>query len=157
MVFTKESCTNGKFNQSSLVTRLKKVMEEAFPVRFAGLRRVQLKSGIRCGRTTVNLALKFNSKTKEQDVIAVLRNAAKDEKLGDFNVSATKRTRSEADFDTRTTEAGTIALPGGAKGITFGAVVESITALAVAAGIFVFFLWKSRKRNSKNSNGKSSI
>ena len=45
----------------------------------------------------------------------------------------------------------------GAKGITFGAVVESITALAVAAGIFVFFLWKSRKRNSKNSNGKSSI
>ena len=26
MVFTKESCTNGKFNQSSLVTRLKKVV-----------------------------------------------------------------------------------------------------------------------------------
>ena len=45
----------------------------------------------------------------------------------------------------------------GAKGINFGAVVESITALAVAAGILVFFLWKSRKRNSKNSNGKSSI
>ena len=45
----------------------------------------------------------------------------------------------------------------GAKEITFGAVIESITALAVAAGIFVFFLWKSRKRNNKNSNGKSSI
>ena len=45
----------------------------------------------------------------------------------------------------------------GAKGITFGAVVESITALAVAAGIFVFFLWKSRKRSSNNSNGKSSL
>ena len=28
-------------------------------------------------------------------------------------MSATKRTRSEADFDTRTTEAGTITLPGG--------------------------------------------
>ena len=65
-----------------------------------------------CGDTTVDLALKFNSKTKEQDVITVLRNAAKDGKLGDFNVIATKRTRSRVDFETGTTEAGTVALPG---------------------------------------------
>ncbi|CAH3158993.1 unnamed protein product, partial [Pocillopora meandrina] len=156
MVFTNEGCTNGKFNQSSLVTRLKKVMEEAFPGRFTGLRSVQLKSGIRCGRTTVNLALKFNSKTKEQDVIAVLRNAAKDGKLGGFNVSATKRTRSQADFDTGTTEAGTVTLTAdSALGITVGVVVGSIAALAVASGIFVFFVRKLGKRNSKNSNGKS--
>ena len=44
----------------------------------------------------------------------------------------------------------------GAKGVIVGAVVVSIAALAVAAGIFVFLVWKSRKRNSKNSNGKSS-
>ena len=46
----------------------------------------------------------------------------------------------------------------GTKGrVIVGAVVGSIAALAVAAGIFVFLVWKSRKRNSNNSNGKSSI
>ena len=45
----------------------------------------------------------------------------------------------------------------GAKGIIVGAVVGSISTLVVAAGIFVFLVWKSRRRNSKNSNGKSSI
>ena len=45
----------------------------------------------------------------------------------------------------------------GALGITVGVVVGSTAALAVAAGIFVFFVRKLRKRNSKNSNGKSSI
>ena len=45
----------------------------------------------------------------------------------------------------------------GAKGVIVGAVVGSIAALAVAAGIFVFLVWKSRKRNSNNSNGKSSL
>ena len=43
----------------------------------------------------------------------------------------------------------------GALGITVGVVVGSTAALAVAAGIFVFFVRKLRKRNSKNSNGKS--
>ena len=66
-------------------------------------------------KNNCNLALKFNSKTKEQDVIAVLRNAAKDGKLGGFNVSATKRTRSQADFDTGTTEAGTVTLTADSK------------------------------------------
>ncbi|XP_027038902.1 uncharacterized protein LOC113667285 [Pocillopora damicornis] len=41
-----------------------------------------------------------------------------------------------------------------AKGVIVGAVVGSIAALAVAAGIFVFLVWKSRKRNSNNSNVK---
>ena len=45
----------------------------------------------------------------------------------------------------------------GALGTTVGVVVGSTAALAVAAGIFVFFVRKLRKRNSKNSNGKSSI
>ena len=35
--------------------------------------------------------------------------------------------------------------------------VGSATALAVAVGIVVFFVWKSRRRHSKKSNGKSCI
>ena len=54
----------------------------------------------------------FDSKAKEQDAIVVLRNASSDGKLGDFTVSAIKRTRLEIDFETGTTEAGTITPPG---------------------------------------------
>ena len=35
--------------------------------------------------------------------------------------------------------------------------VGSAAALAVAVGIVVFFVWKSRRRRSKKSNGKSCI
>ena len=35
--------------------------------------------------------------------------------------------------------------------------VGSAAALAVAVGIVVFFVWKSRRRRSKKSNGESCI
>ena len=53
----------------------------------------QLISVPRCGSITVDLAVKFNSPTKEQDVIITLNDAVKDGKLGDFNVSSIKGTR----------------------------------------------------------------
>ena len=40
----------------------------------------------RCGTAVVNLALKFNSPTKEGDVIAILNIAAADGILGDLSV-----------------------------------------------------------------------
>ena len=44
----------------------------------------------RCGSITVDLALKFNSITKEQDVITTLNDALKDGKLGEFSVGSIK-------------------------------------------------------------------
>ena len=47
----------------------------------------------RCGSIIVDLALKFNSTTKEQDVIITLNDAVKDGKLGEFSVGAIKGKR----------------------------------------------------------------
>ena len=53
----------------------------------------QLMSVPRCGSIIVDLALKFNSTTKEQDVIITLNDAVKDGKLGEFSVGAIKGKR----------------------------------------------------------------
>ena len=47
----------------------------------------------RCGSIIVDLALKFNSTTKEQDVITILNDAVKDGKLGEFSVRSIEGTR----------------------------------------------------------------
>ena len=47
----------------------------------------------RCVSIIVDLALKFNSTTKEQDVIITLNDAVKDGKLGEFSVGSIKRKR----------------------------------------------------------------
>ena len=44
----------------------------------------------RYGSIIVDLALKFNSTTKEQDVIAALNDALKGGKLGEFSVGSIK-------------------------------------------------------------------
>ena len=53
----------------------------------------QLLSVPRCGSIIVDLALKFNSTTKEQDVIIALNDAVKDRKLGEFSVGSIKGKR----------------------------------------------------------------
>ena len=53
----------------------------------------QLMSVLRCGSIIADLALKFNSTTKEQDVILILNDAVKDGKLGEFSVGAIKGKR----------------------------------------------------------------
>ena len=52
---------------------------------------------LRCGSIIVDLALKFNSTTKEQDVIITLNDTLKDGKLGEFSVGAIKGTRSDVE------------------------------------------------------------
>ena len=47
----------------------------------------------RCRSIIVDLALKFNSTTKEKDVIITLNDAVKDGKLGEFSVGAIKGKR----------------------------------------------------------------
>ena len=50
----------------------------------------QLMSFPRCGSIIVDLALKFNSTTMEQNVIITLNDYVKDGKLGEFSVGAIK-------------------------------------------------------------------
>ena len=47
----------------------------------------------RCGSIIVDLGLKFNSTTKEQNVIITLNDHVKDGKLGEFSVGAIKGKR----------------------------------------------------------------
>ena len=49
----------------------------------------------RCESRVVTLALKFNSNTKEKDVIITLNDTVKDGKLGEFSVGAIKGERPE--------------------------------------------------------------
>ena len=57
----------------------------------------QLISVPRCGSIIVDLALKFNSTTKEQDVIITLNDAVEDGKLGEFSVGAIKGKRHDVE------------------------------------------------------------
>ena len=54
-------------------------------------------SVLRCGSIFVDLALKFNFTTKEQDVIITLNNAVKDGKLGEFSVGAIKEKKTDVE------------------------------------------------------------
>ena len=54
-------------------------------------------SVLRCGSIFVDLALKFNFTTKEQDVIITLNNAVKDGKLGEFSVGAIKGKKTDVE------------------------------------------------------------
>ena len=54
-------------------------------------------SAPRCGSIIVDLGLKFNSTTKEQDVIITLNDAVKDGKLGEFSVGAIKGKRPDVE------------------------------------------------------------
>ena len=47
----------------------------------------------RCGSIIDDLGLKFNSTTKERDVLITLNGAVKDGKLGEFSVGSIKGTR----------------------------------------------------------------
>ena len=67
----------------------------------------------RCGSIIVDLALKFNSTTKEQDVIMTLRDAAKDGKLGEFSVDVIKGKRPDVETTSEGPTTPTVSPPGG--------------------------------------------
>ncbi|RMX40395.1 hypothetical protein pdam_00023999, partial [Pocillopora damicornis] len=137
IVITSETCIDGKYNQSLLLEKFKELLEEAFSDKL-GYEGVQL-IGVRCGSIIVDLGLKFNSTTKEQDVIITLNDAVKDGKLGEFSVGAIKGKRPDVE---PTGRGATSPVNGGTIGIVLGAVFGSIVALAVA-GILVW--WTCRK------------
>ena len=66
----------------------------------------------RCGSIIVDLGLKFNSTTKERDVLITLNDAVKDGKLGEFSVGSIKGTR----LDVKPTSGGATSPPDGFSG-----------------------------------------
>ncbi|XP_066024439.1 fibroblast growth factor receptor 2-like isoform X2 [Pocillopora verrucosa] len=150
IVITSEICIDGKYNhQSLLLEKFKELLDEAFADK-PGYEGVQLIS-VRCGSIIVDLALKFNSTTKEQDVIITLNDAVKDGKLGEFSVGAIKGKRSDME-PTESSE-----LPTGTKtgtiGVIVGAVFGSVAALAVA-GILV---WWTCRKNTRHTRGTEEV
>ena len=55
----------------------------------------------RCGSIIVDLALKFNSTTREKDVIITLNDTVKDGKLGEFSVGVIKGKRPDVEPTSR--------------------------------------------------------
>ncbi|KAL9964688.1 hypothetical protein ACROYT_G028363 [Oculina patagonica] len=86
LVITSESCTNGRYNQSLLWRKLNDTMSKVFGDKI-GFKGAELMN-VRCGRLIVDLALKFSSTVRESKVLFILRDAAKNGMLGEFNVSA---------------------------------------------------------------------
>ncbi|XP_066024453.1 proto-oncogene tyrosine-protein kinase receptor Ret-like isoform X2 [Pocillopora verrucosa] len=140
-------------------------LEEAFADK-PGYKGVQSIS-VRCGSIIADLALKFISTTKEQDVILILNDAVKDGKLGEFSVGAIKGKRP----DMEPTGGGATSpldecpcpalefseLPTGTKtgtiGVIVGAVFGSVAALAIA-GILV---WWTCTKNRQNTGGTEEV
>ncbi|KAJ7320929.1 hypothetical protein OS493_035723 [Desmophyllum pertusum] len=77
---------NGKYNQSLLWRKLNETMNKVFASE-SGYNSTRLVN-VRCGSVVVDLALKFSSTVTESMVLSLLRDAAKNGMLGDFNVSA---------------------------------------------------------------------
>ena len=73
----------------------------------------QLMSVSRCGSIIVDLALKFNATTKEQDVITTLYDAVKGGKLGEFSVGAIKGKRPDLKTTSKGTSTPTVSPSGG--------------------------------------------
>ncbi|CAH3161370.1 unnamed protein product [Pocillopora meandrina] len=144
IVITSETCIDGKFKQSLLLEKFEELVEGAFADK-PGYEGVQL-IGVRCGSIIVDLALKFNSTKKEQDVITTLNDAVKDGKLGEFSFGAIRGKRPHLE-PTESSQ-----LPNGTKtgtiGIVVGAVFGSVAALAVA-GILVLWTCRKKRPNTK--------
>lgn len=98
----RESCRNARNNQTLFLNRLSEMIYKVF-AGTPSYESVQL-IDFRCGSVIVDLTVKFNSPTKEQNVITILRNAAVDGSLADFivrryNESAVGSTTPGSSFD----------------------------------------------------------
>jgi len=89
LVITSEECSDGEYNQ--LWERLSKTVNVIFAGKL-GYESVQLRN-IRCGSVIVDLAVKFSSTVRENEVLSIFRDAAKNGQFGDLTVSAITGTR----------------------------------------------------------------
>ncbi|XP_066024506.1 fibroblast growth factor receptor 1-A-like isoform X2 [Pocillopora verrucosa] len=156
IVVTSGNCTDGKYNKSLFLRKLEEELKRTFAGKLH-YERVQSMS-VRCESMIVDLALKFNSTTKEQDVIITLNDAAKDGKLGEFSVDSIKGKKPDVkptgECATSPPDGSSGELPSGTKGgtvlIIVGAVFGSVAALAVA-GILVWWTCGKKRRNTKGT------
>ncbi|XP_020602474.1 uncharacterized protein LOC110041524 [Orbicella faveolata] len=144
LVITGEDCIDGEYNQ--VWEKLSKMIEEIFAGKL-GYESVQQKN-IRCGSVIVDLALEFTSTVRESEVLSLLRDAVKNGRFGDFNVSAITGTRDTgipATMATTPTSSsdsqacGDCACSCTVLGVVIGILVVIIIALVV------FILWLPKK------------
>ncbi|XP_020617971.1 lachesin-like isoform X2 [Orbicella faveolata] len=145
LVITSESCTDGKYNQSSLWTKLEKTIDEVF-ANESRYTSVQLRDA-RCGSVTTDLVLKFSSTIQERQVIDILRNAAKNGMLGELNVNVSSIIGTRPTVKTTTTAAATTpSSPSDSKmGIILIAVLVPLVSLLVTAGVAAWCMYRKRK------------
>ncbi|XP_022807707.1 fibroblast growth factor receptor 2-like isoform X2 [Stylophora pistillata] len=158
IVIASENCMDEKYNKSLLLRKLDEELKRAFAGKF-DYERVHSLS-VRCGILLVDLALKFNSTTKERDVIIILNDAVKNGKLGEFSVGAIKGKRPDVKppgggcADVESSGGGATSPPDGSSGgfvyIIVGAVFGSVVALT-AAGLLVWWACRKRRRNRKGT------
>ncbi|PFX14490.1 Tyrosine kinase receptor Cad96Ca [Stylophora pistillata] len=149
IVIASENCMDEKYNKSLLLRKLDEELKRAFAGKF-DYERVHSLS-VRCGILLVDLALKFNSTTKERDVIIILNDAVKNGKLGEFSVGAIKGKRPDVKppgggcADVESSGGGATSPPDGSSGV-FGSVVA-----LTAAGLLVWWACRKRRRNRKGT------
>ncbi|XP_022807281.1 fibroblast growth factor receptor 3-like isoform X2 [Stylophora pistillata] len=160
IVITSQNCTDEKYNKSLLLRKLEEELKRVFAGKL-DYERLQSMS-VRCGSIIVDLALRFNSTTKERDVIITLNDAVKNGKLGEFNVGAIKGKRPDVEpsggggaADVEPSGGVTTSPPEGPSGgfavsVIVGAALGSCVALAVA-GILVWWACRKRRRNRKGT------
>ncbi|XP_022800737.1 uncharacterized protein LOC111338490 [Stylophora pistillata] len=92
LVITSEKCTDGKYDTSSMKDELSDLMDTIFESSDSDYNNTEL-NGYRCGSVIVDMALKFNSITKEKDVITKIRTAVKNGMTGGFTIDVSSITR----------------------------------------------------------------
>ncbi|XP_022800745.1 fibroblast growth factor receptor 2-like isoform X1 [Stylophora pistillata] len=157
LVIASEKCTDGKYDTSSMKDKLSDLLDTIFVGSDPDYNSTELK-GYRCGSVIVDMALKFNSVTKEKDVITKIRTAVKNGMTGDFTFDVSSITRTPLKETTivvptpASSPEESSELPSGTKagtvGVIVGAVLGSAAAVAVA-GILVRWACGKRRRNRK--------
>ncbi|CAH3158947.1 unnamed protein product, partial [Pocillopora meandrina] len=138
---TSEICIGEKYQQSFLLEKFKELLEEAFADKL-GYEGVQL-IGVRCG--SIDLALKFNSTTKERDVIITLNDNVKDGKLGEFSVHLLKGKRP----DVEQTSGGTTTPTDASSGGIAWWIILIIVFVVVILLVFLVMLYKWNRKHLK--------
>ncbi|CAH3026727.1 unnamed protein product, partial [Porites evermanni] len=152
-----EECSDAErqYNKSSLSTELSVTMRGVFANESNFLSTTV--NNVRCGSVIVDLTLSFSAIVTEKRILNILKDAAKNGKLGSFNVdpSSIKGTRQKTPVTTPPGIGKTTPKPSDDDNVTIIiAVVVSVAVLAIIVGVAVFCVYKKKKDKKNDNKGK---